>query len=97
MNISIRLRYFASLREIVGQEEETLSIPEGASVTDTRELLLERYPRLEHALARAVCAVNHQYVSPETILKEGDEVVFIPPVGGGCFVKLREEEQRWNP
>ncbi len=48
-----------------------------------RALLLEHYPRLENALARAVCAVNHQYVSPETVLQEGDEVVFIPPVGGG--------------
>ncbi|MGH2507904.1 MAG: MoaD/ThiS family protein, partial [Ktedonobacteraceae bacterium] len=25
------------------------------------------------------------YVSPETTLHEGDEVVFIPPVGGGCL------------
>lgn len=81
--MQIRIRYFASLREIVGMNEENLSMAEGASVTEARALLLERYPRLENALARAVCAVNHQYVSPETVLKEGDEVVFIPPVGGG--------------
>jgi molybdopterin converting factor small subunit len=34
-------------------------------------------------MERAVCAVNHRYVSPETVLHEGDEVAFIPPVGGG--------------
>jgi molybdopterin converting factor subunit 1 len=83
MNIQIRMRYFAALREIVGRQEEMLSVPEGESVAGVRALLLEHYPRLENALARAVCAVNHQYVSPETVLQEGDEVVFIPPVGGG--------------
>ena len=83
MSIQIRMRYFASLREIVGRQEEALSVPEGESVAGVRALLLERYPGLENALARAVCAVNRQYVSPETALQEGDEVVFIPPVGGG--------------
>lgn len=83
MTIQIRMRYFASLREIVGANEEILTVEEGADVAGVRALLLERYPRLESALARAVCAVNHQYVQPETALKEGDEVVFIPPVGGG--------------
>lgn len=85
MSIQIRTRYFAALREIVGMAEEALELPEGASVADLRALLLTRYPRLENALVRAVCAVNHQYVQPETLLKAGDEVVFIPPVGGGTF------------
>ncbi len=83
MTIQIRMRYFAALREIVGAQEETLSVPEGASVADTRTLLLERHPRLASVLARTVCAVNRAYVPLETTLKEGDEVVFIPPVGGG--------------
>jgi molybdopterin synthase sulfur carrier subunit len=81
--MQIRMRYFASLREIVGIHEETLTISEEATIIEVRRQLLKCYPGLEHALARAVSAVNHQYVSPETTLKEGDEVVFIPPVGGG--------------
>lgn len=81
--MQIHMRYFASLREVVGLSEETVSVPEGTNAADARARLLERYPRLENALARAVCAINHQYVPPETALKEGDEVVFIPPVGGG--------------
>lgn len=83
--MNIRMRYFASLREITGSNEETLSVPTETSAATMRTLLLARYPRLENALARAVCAVNHQYVPPETVLHEGDEVVFIPPVGGGRF------------
>lgn len=82
--MQIRMRYFASLREVTGLREEVLSIPEGITVADVRGLLLKRYPDLENALARAVCAINHQYVTPEITPAEGDEVVFIPPVGGGA-------------
>jgi molybdopterin converting factor subunit 1 len=83
MSIQIHMRYFASLRETVQKQEEILSLPDGTSVDRVRTLLLNRYPRLEQALERAVCAVNRQYVSPETVLQEDDEVVFIPPLGGG--------------
>ncbi|HEU0002639.1 MAG TPA: molybdopterin converting factor subunit 1 [Ktedonobacteraceae bacterium] len=78
------MRYFASLREITEKSEETLILPEGASVAALREVLLARYPRLQAVMERAVCAVNQRYVGLETVLHEGDEVVFIPPVGGGC-------------
>jgi molybdopterin synthase sulfur carrier subunit len=82
--MNIRIRYFASLREITGQNEEALALPDGTTVAALRETLLARYPRLQTVMERALCAVNHQYVSLETVLHEGDEVVFIPPVGGGC-------------
>jgi len=81
--MNIRIRYFASLREIVGQDEEPLTVPEGASVADARALLLVHYPRLQSVTGRTVCAVNRNYVSTETVLHEGDELVFIPPMGGG--------------
>jgi sulfur-carrier protein len=82
--MNIRIRYFASLRETTGQSEETLILQEGATVAALRAMLLARYPRLQKIMERSLCAVNHQYVSLETMLHDGDEVVFIPPVGGGC-------------
>ncbi len=81
--MQIRIRYFASFREIIGQNEETLTLHEGASITDVRAWLLTRYPRLQSVLERSVSAVNRGYVAPETVLHEGDELVFIPPMGGG--------------
>ena len=81
----IRMRYFAALREITGLNEETLTITEEkTTVADMRALLLKRYPALERPLARAVGAINHQYATPETVLQDGDELVFIPPVAGGA-------------
>jgi sulfur-carrier protein len=91
MHMNIRIRYFASFREIIGQNEEKVTLPEGASVADVRALLLTRFPRLQPVMQRSVYAVNQKHAPLETTLYEGDEVVFIPPVGGGC-----QEQSRWN-
>jgi len=81
--MEIRIRYFASIREIVGQTEELLTVPATTRVTDVRDLLLARTPPLQLVLERSVCAVNRRYVPVETALHDGDELVFIPPTGGG--------------
>jgi sulfur-carrier protein len=88
----IHIRYFASLRELVGQTEETLSVPERATVADVRAQLSARYPRLQPVLARCLCAVNRGYVAAESILHNDDELVFIPPMGGGRHL----EDIRWS-
>lgn len=82
--MKIRLRYFASIRDIVGQSEELLMVADTAQVADVRTLLTERYPQLQPIMERSVNALNHRYVKAETLLHEGDELVFIPPTGGGC-------------
>ena len=89
--MKIRIRYFASLREVVGQNEEILTVPEEATVTSVRIFLLARYSRLQPILERCLYAVNHGYVPAETTLHEGDELVFIPPMGGGSL-----EVFTWN-
>ena len=83
--MNIRMRYFASFRESIGHNEEILTVREGVNVADLRALLLSRYPRLQSIMERSASAVNHGYVSIDTTLHEGDEVVFIPPVGGGTL------------
>jgi sulfur-carrier protein len=91
--MNIHIRYFASLREIVGQSEEQLMLPEGSTIAEARAALLTRYPRLQPIMERCLCAVNRSYSAPETALHEGDELVFIPPMGGG---RLLEVHNIWN-
>ena len=83
--MNIRIRYFASFREITEQNEEILTLPEGATISEVRTQLLVRYPRLQPIMERSACAVNRGYVPADTALHDGDEVVFIPPMGGGHF------------
>jgi molybdopterin converting factor subunit 1 len=79
----IRMRYFAALREATGREAESLELPEGATIAAAREELLARYPALARLLPRCAVARNQAYVDAEAMLAEGDELAFIPPVGGG--------------
>jgi len=79
----VHVRYFAALREKAGKDADVLTIPEGAPVSQARAALIERYPQLATTLVGCAVAVNRAYASAETALNEDDELVFIPPLGGG--------------
>ncbi len=78
---NVTIRYFAILREQRGLERESLTT---ATATPT-ELYDEL--RARHAFSlpanRVRAAVNGEFVAGSAILRDGDEVVFIPPVAGG--------------
>ncbi len=81
--MKIHLRYFASLREATKRDVEALEVATGLDIAALRTLLAERYPAAAPILARCAAALNRSYVPAETLLHDGDELVFIPPVGGG--------------
>lgn len=76
----IRSLFFASYRDLLGTEELEFELPEGSTVSELTGLVRARGGALPE---RPVVAVNREYVSPDTRLKDGDEVAFIPPVAGG--------------
>ncbi|KGQ21928.1 molybdopterin converting factor subunit 1 [Thermus filiformis] len=77
----VEVRLFALYREQAGQDRLSLALPEGARVKDLAEALKRRFPGL--ALEGGMAAVNQDLAGPDTPLKEGDEVAFLPPVSGG--------------
>ena len=81
--MNIHLRYFASLREATGRDAETLDVAAGSDVAAALALLAGRYPSAAPILARCAAALNRAYVAADAPLHDGDELVFIPPVGGG--------------
>jgi molybdopterin converting factor subunit 1 len=81
--ITVRVRFFAGHRDIVGLAELPVDLEAGATVGALWAQLTERYPRLAGYTGRLLFAVNQQYAQPATPLAAGDEVSFIPPVSGG--------------
>jgi molybdopterin synthase catalytic subunit len=79
----VRLLHFASFREAVGRDEEERELADGTRIEDLwaalgREVaLFGRFPSIPPA------AVNREYVGSDTVLRDGDEVAFLPPVAGG--------------
>jgi molybdopterin synthase sulfur carrier subunit len=79
----VRVRLFASLREASGQAEVWLELPDGATAEAAWERLARDHPALAEKRTRLTAAVNRTYATFETPLRDGDELVFVPPVSGG--------------
>ncbi len=77
------MRLFAVLRDRAGVAELSLDLPEGATVAQAKEPLLERLPTLREHVDRCGYAINYDYVRPDATLHNGDELALIPPVSGG--------------
>lgn len=82
---TIRLRYFASIRETLGTGSETLQTS-AESVCELRDQLIARGGGYAEVLARGRAvrtAVNQVMSSELSELQDGVEVAFFPPVTGG--------------
>jgi len=86
----IKVRLFAAYRETVGQGEMNLEVNETISPLDLWRKLGEEHPPLLAFGHSLLVAVNGEYASLDRLLKEGDEVAFIPPVSGGSFRVVQE-------
>jgi molybdopterin synthase sulfur carrier subunit len=83
--MNIKVRYFASLREVLGAEEQVV-LPGGGTVGTLRDHLLGLSNVHGQALARSRavrCALNQRMCREDEALTEGAEVAFFPPVTGG--------------
>ena len=77
--MSIKVRYFASLKEAVGRSEDELPFVDIASVIDVWNKANQSAVLPDNILA----AVNMEYVEFDNPVCDGDEVAFFPPVTGG--------------
>ena len=85
--MKLQLRFFASLREGLGLSEEAISVPlEVKTIADLRTYLIARGNPWAEVLASSKvirCALNQEMVKDTTLLQDGAEVAFFPPVTGG--------------
>ena len=82
---TLKLRYFASLREALGTDRESVTTT-ADTVGALRQELIARSDAHAVALAlgKAVRAAVNQVMANDThALADGDEVAFFPPVTGG--------------
>lgn len=78
----MRILYFAALREKLKLSGEEIPITADISVLNLRQLLLSKHQEKAFADA-ALCAVNQELATDETLISNDDEVAFYPAVTGG--------------
>ena len=94
--------YFAGARDAAGTSRETLA-EAPATLAALRAELAARHPALAPVLARCRLAVDHEFASDETPLRDGAEVAVVPPVSGAVRAEskgkrvLRLEYEAYRP
>jgi molybdopterin synthase sulfur carrier subunit len=85
--MSVRILYFAWVREKTGKAEEIIDLPAGVgTVAELVAWLKGRGPEYAEAFARADvirAAVDRAHVKPAASLTGAREIAFFPPVTGG--------------
>src|ERR1700722_18344630 len=79
----VRLISFGPLKTVFAEGGEWRELHLGESVSGLLAGLREEGRVSEAALRTAAVAVNRDYVRPEHVLSDGDEVAILPPVSGG--------------
>jgi molybdopterin converting factor subunit 1 len=79
--MQVRIQYFAVLREQAGVAEELVETRAATPADLYDEVRQARGLALPRSMLRV--AVNDEFCEWSQPLREGDRVVFIPPVAGG--------------
>lgn len=81
--MSIKVLYFASLREQIGRASDAIEL---ADLNKTGVTAIDAWKQAtgqEDLSDDLLIAVNQEYTSADSLLEDGDEVAFFPPVTGG--------------
>ncbi len=81
--MKVNVKLFSAFRDIVGSKEESLDLPEGTTVSGLLDEYVKRFPAIDRYREHIILSVNREYGAPTRVLREGDEVSFLPPVSGG--------------
>ena len=92
----VEVKYYALIREATGTRMEDVELPANSSVADLLSLIAEKYGedmahfiynekgKIRNYLSYMLNGYNIYSLSgPDTPLKNGDVLAFLPPIGGG--------------
>ena len=92
----MKVNFYATLRQIVGQKTVELDLPEGTTAIQLVEAVMKQYPRIRPELVDENGDLHghiHLFVNGrdapflenqlDTVVKPTDKIDIFPPVGGG--------------
>lgn len=79
--VRVTLRCFAAVREALGTDALVVEVVAGTTLEGLRQKLAAGTPGLSRI--PVAFAQNRDYARGDSVLRDGDEVAFIPPISGG--------------
>lgn len=81
--MKVKVLFFGFAHDVTGFEHEQAELAPGEAVGDLLARYESRFPRLRELGGSLLAAVNEEVADRSRILRDGDEVAFMPPVSGG--------------
>ncbi len=79
----VRVLFFGILKDIVGRANDSLALPDDATVSDLLAHYQRDFPRLGNYANSLAVSINQEYAPRNSALHQNDEVGLLPPVSGG--------------
>jgi molybdopterin converting factor small subunit len=77
--MKVKVLFFGVLAEVTGTDSKIYN--DVNSVSHLRAKIFDDFPEIVHYSYRV--SVNNEIIDNDPILKDGDEVAFMPPFSGG--------------
>jgi molybdopterin synthase catalytic subunit len=90
----INVLFFGFAHDLTGFGQEQVDIAPGETVGNLQTRYETRFPRLREVAGSLLAAVNQEVTVRSQVLRDGDEVAFLPPVSGGTeddFYRITRE------
>jgi molybdopterin converting factor small subunit len=81
--MKVQVQFFSRLRDLAGQSEIEMEVPEGTTAADLLGQLYTRTPALRDWDKSILVASGVEFVGRDYVLKSNDEISVMPPVQGG--------------
>jgi len=81
--VKVRVLFFGAARDVVDQNPLEISLAAPATVSTAFQSLVAKFSELERFGRSLLFAVNQEYATRETVLRDNDELAVFPPVSGG--------------
>jgi molybdopterin converting factor small subunit len=81
--MKVQVQFFSRLRDLAGQSEIEMEVPEGTTAADLLGRLYTRTPALRDWDKSILVASGVEFVGRDYVLKSDDQISVMPPVQGG--------------
>ena len=82
--IKIKVLFFGAAADIATAREVEMNFEPETSAKAAFENIIKNNPGLGNGFEKSLLfAINQEYAGGDEILRDGDEIAFIPPVSGG--------------
>ena len=83
MDVTVNVLLFGVLKDLFGSPREALTIDPESTVAQVVDVYRKRAPQQSGLFSSVATAVNSEFATLSTRLRDGDELALLPPVSGG--------------